>query len=165
MARLKAMLGYTGAILGILILLVAPFVLFDLFTHAVAATGIRVNPVYTGGAAVATIPRNGYSIVVHEPVRSSAWLARPTRFVQIVWTPAAALPAHASDPVDVNGDGVPDLVAMFDVPADTTAPLFVDVVPLGGRVGGLTHVSRGDFSRLIARVNGTIIVRVPLVRG
>lgn len=164
MRRFQAVLGYTGAILTVVLMLAMPFVLFDLFTRAVARTGVRVDPVYSGGPPADTLRRDGYAIVVHQPVHSRALLARPAPFVQMTWTPAAALPAHVSDVVDLGGDGVPDLVASFDVPADTTAPLFVDVASLGGRVGALTHASRGDLSGMIVRVAGRIIVRAPLAR-
>jgi hypothetical protein len=164
MPRLQSVLGYAGAILTVVLMLLMPFVLFGLFTHAVARTGVQVDPVYSGGAPADTIAKDGYAIVVHQPVRSRALLARPTPFVQMTWTPAAALPARIADAVDVDGDGSPDLVARFDVPADTTAPLFVDVTPLGDRVGALAHASRGDLSGMIVRVAGRILVRVPLAR-
>ncbi len=164
MQRLKAILGYAGAILTVVIMLAMPFVLFDLFTRAVAGTGVQVDPIYSGGAPARTLPRGGYVIVVHEPVHSRALLARPVPFVQMTWIPAAALPPHVADSVDVDGDGMLDLVVAFDVPADTTAPLFVDVVPLGGHVGRLTHVSSDGISSMIVRVNGRILVRTPLVQ-
>ena len=143
-------------------MLVMPFVLFDLFTRAVARTGVQVDPVYSGGAPADTLARDGYAIVVNHPVRSRALIARPAPFVQMAWTPAAALPARVAEAVDVDGDGRADLVARFDVPADTTAPLFVDVTPIGDRVRALRHASRGDLSGMIVRVAGRILVRVPL---
>ena len=164
MGRLTAVLGYTGAILTVVLMLAMPFVLFDFFTRAVARTGVQVDPVYSGGAPADTLAGDGYAIVVNHPVRSRAWLARPVPFVQMAWTPAAALPAHVSDAVDVDGDGLMDLVARFDVPADTAAALSVDVLPLGDRVGALTRASRDDLSGMIVRVAGRIIVRVPLAR-
>ena len=162
MSRLKAVLGYAGAILTSVAMLVGPFVLFPVFTRAVAATGVQVDPVYGGGQTARVIARDGYRIVVNHPVHSRALLARPAPFVQLAWTPAGALPARVADEVDLDGDGRADLTARFDVPADTTAALFVDVTPAGGMVLPLHHVSRAAFSALIARVGNRIVVRVPL---
>ncbi len=162
MARLRAALGYTGAVLTVVAMLVMPFVLFPLFQGVVAATGVEVDPVYSGGAAVRTIERGGYRIVVNGPVRSRALLARPAPYVQLAWEPVRALPAQVSDEVDLDGDGRADLTACFEVPADTTAPLVVDVTPAGGKVLPLRRVSTESFSALIARVGDRIVVRVPL---
>lgn len=162
MRRLTAVLGYTGAVLTVVAMLAMPFVLFPLFQRGVAATGVEVDPVYTGGAAVRTVEKNGYRITVNRPVRSQALLARPAAFVQIAWGPAGALPARIADEVDLDGDGRPDLTACFAVPADTTATLFVDVTPAGSMVLPLRRVSTASFSALIARVGDRIVVRVPL---
>jgi len=164
MRRLKAVLGYGGAILTSVAMLVMPFVLFPLFTQGVAATGVQVDPVYGGGRTARVVARDGYRIVVNHPVRSRALLAAPAPFVQLAWEPAAALPAHVADEVDVDGDGRADLAVRFDVPADTAAALFVDVTPASEGFRPLRHVSRESFSRLIARVAGRIVVRVPLAR-
>ena len=162
MQRLKAVLGYTGAVLTVVAMLVMPFVLFPVFTQGVAATGVEVAPVYSGGAPARIIAKDGYRIIVNRPVRSRALLARPAAFVQLAWAPARALPARVTDEVDLDGDGRADLTACFEVPADTAAALFVDVTPIGGTVLPLRHVSRGSFSALIARVGDRIVVRVPL---
>ena len=164
MQRLKAVLGYTGAVLTVVAMLVMPFVLFPLFQQGVAATGVEVDPVYTGGATARVIAKDGYRILVGRPVRSRALLGRPAAFVQLAWQPAGALPARVADEVDVDGDGRADLTACFEVPADTTAELFVDVTPAGGMVRPLRRASRGSFSALIARVGDRIVVRVPLAQ-
>jgi len=162
MQRLKAVLGYAGAVLTVMAMLVMPFVLFPLFQQGVAATGVEVDPVYSGGETARIIERDGYRIIVNQPVRSRALLARPAAFVQLAWDPAGALPARVTDEVDLDGDGRVDLSACFDVPADTAAALFVDVTPVGGMVLPLHRASRGSFSALIARVGDRIVVRVPL---
>ena len=162
MQRLKSVLGYTGAILTVVAMLVMPFVLFPVFQQGVAATGVQVDAVYTGGATARIIAKDGYRIVVNRPVHSRALLARPAAFVQLAWTPAGALPARVADEVDLDGDGRADLTACFEVPADTTAALFVDATPTGGMVQPLHRVSRDSFSALIARVGDRIVVRVPL---
>lgn len=162
MSRWKAVLGYAAAVLTVVAMSMMPFVLFPVLERGVAATGVEVDPVYTGGAIARVIAKDGYRILVSRPVRSRAPLARPAAFVQLAWEPARALPARVADEVDVDGDGRADLTACFEVPADTTAPLFVDVAPVGGMVRPLRRVSTDSFSALIARVGDRIVVRAPL---
>ncbi len=162
MTRLNAVLGYAGAALTIVAAMLAPFLLFDYFTRGVAATGVSIDPVYSGGAPVREVARPGYRIVVHRPVVPRAPLSRTGAFVQLAWVPADALPPHVEDAVDIDGDGRADLTACFDVPADAAAPLFIDVTPADQRVLPMHRVSRDSFSALIARVGDRIVARVPL---
>jgi hypothetical protein len=83
-------------------------------------------------------------------------------FVQIVWKPVSALPAMVSEPLDLDGDGQPDCVVSFQVPRDPQAKLRVTVKPLNNLVQPMNGVGKDSFSSLIARVNDTIVVRVPL---
>jgi hypothetical protein len=71
-------------------------------------------------------------------------------------------PATISEPLDLDGDGQPDCVVSFQVPRNPRATLHVDVKPLNALVKPMNGVSKDSFSSLIARVNDTIVVRVPL---
>jgi hypothetical protein len=162
MKRLTSTLGYTAAGLTIVAAILIPFWLMNAFTRGVAATGVRVDPVYAGGAPLRTIDKGGYRVVVHRAVERPTPLARIDSFVQLDWTPATALPARVSDEVDLDGDGRPDLRATFDVPRDPNAELRVDVAPLASGVRAMNGVGKQSFSCLIARVGDAIVVRVPL---
>lgn len=165
MRRLTATLGYFGAALTIAAMLLAPFVLFNLFGHALVATGIRVDPLYSGGDPLRAITKDGYRVVVNHPVFPVAPLSEIEPFVQLAWEPADALPPHVVEEVDVDGDGQPDLLARFDVPRDGAAELFADVTSLGDKVRPLQRVSRGpSMSALIVRVEDRIVLRVPLTK-
>lgn len=164
MRDLRPFLGYSGAALTGLAMLVMPFVLFPLFTRGVAATGVEVDPVYSGGPTVRRVSRPGYRILVGGPVRSPAPLSRTAPFVQLEWTPADSLPARVADEVDLDGDGRADVRVEFEVLRDTLAALTVDAVPLGPGVRRLRRASRDSFTALIARVGDRIVVRVPLAR-
>jgi hypothetical protein len=85
-------------------------------------------------------------------------------FVQIDWKPAAALPAHVSDTVDIDGDGQPDVRVSSEVPKDPKTPLRVDVDSLNLRYQGMRNVDKQKFSELIVRVAETTLVRVPLTK-
>jgi hypothetical protein len=160
--RAKSILGYTAAGLTLLAMAAAPFLLMGLFVRGVAATGIRPDPVYAGGTPRATIARAGYRITVYHPVNPAAPLSRLPPYVQIAWGPARSLPATVSDEVDIDGDGRPDLRARFEVPRDESVPLRVEIDSLSGKVEPRRGVSRESLALLIARVKGSIVVRVPL---
>ena len=162
MKRLRAILGYTAAVLTIAVAVIGPLFWFGYFSRAAARTSLRIDPVYTGGEPARTIARDSYQIVIYKPVPKRAPLSATGSFVQIVWKPVSALPASVSEALDLDGDGRPDCVVSFQVPRDPKGKLRVDVKPLDGLVKPMNGVGRDSFSSLIARVNDTIVVRVPL---
>lgn len=159
---LRAKLGYTAAALTVLATLLAPFVLYGLFSKGVAALGLHVDEVYSGGPKLRVIDNGTYSITVHRAVYPHL-LQSEKPFVELDWGPAEKLPAHVSDTVDIDGDGLSDARVSFDVPRDPKAPLRVDVDSLNPHYQGMHNAGRERFSRLIVRVDNAIIVRVPLV--
>ena len=162
MKRLRGILGYTAAVLTIAVAVLGPLVWFGFFTRAAAKTSLRIDPAYTGGEPARTIARDSYQIVIYKPVQKRAPLSPIGSFVQIVWKPVSALPATVSEQLDLDGDGQPDCVVSFQAPRDPKAKLRVDVKPLNALVRPMNGVSKESFSSLIARVNDTIVVRVPL---
>ncbi|MGO9242523.1 MAG: hypothetical protein ACLQBJ_17105 [Bryobacteraceae bacterium] len=160
--RLTSILGIAAAGLTVAFAGVTPFIWPSAYKGLGAAMStLRIDPIYTGGEPARVIDRGGYQIVVYKPVPKRAFLSESGAFVQIVWKPAAALPPHVSDPIDIDGDGRPDLVASFDVPRDPRAKLRLSVKPLDSRFQALNGIGKESFSELIARVNDTIVVRVP----
>lgn len=162
MTRLTSILGYAAAALTVAGAILIPFLLINLFTRGVAATGVRIDPAYSGGDTLRTVDKGAYRVVVHRPVLRHSPFARIDSFVQLAWTPVSSLPARVSDEIDLDGDGRPDLRAGFAVPRAPGAELRVDVTPLGTRVQPMTGVGKQSFSCLIARVGDSIVVRVPL---
>ena len=162
MKRLRAVLGYSAAVLTIAVAVVGPLFWFGVFTRAAGGTSLRIDPMYTGGEQARTIVRDGYQIVIYKPVAKRAPLSQAGAFVQIVWTPASKLPAAVSEFLDLDGDGRPDCSVSFQVPHDPKAKLHVTVEPLTALVLPMHQVSDDSFSSLIARVNDAIVVRMPL---
>ncbi len=166
MSKLSSAAGYAAATLTIVASVASPFVLFGLFTRAVAAAGVHIDPIYTGGEVVRrTSTGRGYSIQVHAAVPERTPLQTAGPFVQIDWLPISALPAHVDDTVDLDGDGLPDLRASFDVPGDPRTPLSVEVEPLCDKVTAMHAVSRDALGSLIVRLPDRVVVRVPLAHG
>jgi len=159
--KLRAKLGYTAAGMTVFAALLAPFVLYGLFTKGFAAMGLHVDEVYSGGPKVRTVQTAAYFIDIHRPVFPHM-LQSEKPFVQLELRPVSALPTHVSDVVDVDGDGQPDIRVSFDVPKDPKAPLRVNVEALNPRYQAVQSVGKDKFSRLIVRVDDAILVRVPL---
>lgn len=160
-ARILAILAYTGAGFTLLIAICVPFVLIGAFSGAVGHAGLHIDAAYSGGTVARTIQRDGYRIMVYQPVQPRL-LERIEPFVQITFEPADALPAQVTEEIDLDGDGQPDVRVRFTVPADPRAPLRADVVALNDTYVSLTNVGSDSFSRLIVRTNNQIVVRVPL---
>lgn len=162
MEKLKSVLGYTAAALTVFAAVLVPFLLMDVFTRGVAATGVRIDPAYSGGDAASTVDRGAYRIIVNRPVRKTAPLQRLEPFVQLTWKPASALPQNVSDTVDIDGDGTPDAAVKFAVPKDAKAPLHAEVAALTTAVRRGGTITRESFSSAIARVGDSIVLRIPV---
>lgn len=157
----RAKLGYTAAGMTVFAAVLAPFLLYGLFTKGFASLSLHVDEMYSGGPKVRTVQASGYSIDIHRPVFPHM-LQTEKPFVQLDWKPVSALPPHVSDVVDVDGDGQPDIRVSFNVPRDAKTPLRVNVEALNPRYEAMRNVGEEKFSRLIVRVDDAILVRVPL---
>ena len=161
--KLRAVIGYTAAGLTVAVAILTPFVLMGAFAKGVAALGLHVDEMYSGGPAVRTIQEGAYTITIHRTVYPHM-LQDEKPFVQMDWSPVSALPAKVSEVVDIDGDGQPDVRVSFDVPTDPKASLHVDVEALNARYEGMRNAGKERYSRLIVRVDNLILVRVPLAK-
>jgi hypothetical protein len=157
----RALLGYTGASLTLLLAILTPFWLTGFFSRGVSALPLHIDEVITGGPAIRAISMGAYTIKVHRAVATHMF-QREKPYVQLDWTPATALPSHISDLVDIDGNGQPDVRVTFDAPRDPKAPLHVTVDPISPRYAALVNVGKPHFSSLIVRVDNAILVRIPL---
>jgi hypothetical protein len=166
MQRFKAILGYSVAVLTIAAAILGPLFWFGFFERLAASSGLRIDPIYTGGEPAQVLHRTSergpYDIVIYRPVPRRAPLSSGGEFMQVVWKPASALPATVREQIDFDPGGRPGFVAAFNFPRDERTPLSLDVTPLSPRVQALKSAGRDDMTHLITRVNDTIVVRVPL---
>ena len=161
-ARLLSVLSYVGAGASLAVAACTPFVLTGVFAQAVARTGVRVDPVYTGGVVARTLVRDGYLVDIDQPVRPHA-LQPVDSFVQIAFRPVRALPRRVSEEVDLDGDGQPDVLVRFSVPSNAEARPTGEVVALNGKFRSF-RAPENDvwFSQLIAQSGDAILVRIPM---
>jgi hypothetical protein len=157
MKRITSVLGYSGAILTVLLAAVTPFVLLGGFQSAIGSLGLKIHPTFSGGELSHTLVRSGYKIVVYKRVGRTTPLQRVEPFIQAQWTPVSALPPSVSDEVDLDGDGRADVRVAF-----APAKLAVDVMPLDPRYHTMHSTGVTSFSQLIAQVNDAVVVRLPV---
>ena len=157
----SSVFGYTAAALSLVTLVSTPFLL-PLVARGLAATGVTIDPVYTGGAVMRTVPSGAFHINIHRPVPRRAPLARTKPFVQIDFAPVEKLPASVDEAIDIDGDGKPDVRVRFDTPSEPRTALEADLLSLDPRVQERRGVTRGDLDALIARLPEAIVVRVPI---
>jgi hypothetical protein len=110
MAKLKSVLGYSVAALGIPIMIAAVLgVRLFLNPNAfISATGLEHSANWTGGEVVQTIEHGTYQTDVHRPVFDALIGEHKKGFVQVAWRPPEALPARIDEEVDADADGRAD---------------------------------------------------------
>ncbi len=114
MRKLKSLLGYIWAAAAIIIAL-ATFLGHNYFGRALAAaTGITVNPRYSGGEIMKTVDHGNYKTAMHRPVFDALIGQTQEGFIQINWEPAAGLPQVMSEGFDYNSDGKEDFIVTLN---------------------------------------------------
>jgi hypothetical protein len=114
MKKIKSLLGYIWAAAAIIIAL-ATFLGQSYFSRTLAsATGVTVNPWYSGGEVIKTIDHGNYQTAMHRPVFDYLIGETKEGFIQINWEPAAALPQIISEGFDYNNDGKEDFVVALN---------------------------------------------------
>jgi hypothetical protein len=114
MSKLKSLLGYTVAALGIPIIL-ATFMGMSFWAETlVSVTGVKISPWFTGGEVAHTVDHGTYHTGVRHPVFDALVGERKEGFVQVDWSPSHALPAHIVEEIDVDEDGQADFRIEMD---------------------------------------------------
>jgi len=114
MSTIKAILGYTLAVLGVPIVL-ATFIGMDAFAELfVSTTGLVVSPWFSGGEVAATVEHDGYETRIHQTVFQALIGERREGFVQVDWAPIDELPDTIDEEIDYDDDGSADFRVEFD---------------------------------------------------
>ncbi len=119
MSRLKSILGYIVAAIGIPLVL-ATFIGMQPFSEVlVDLTGVKISPWITGGDVQTTLDHGSYQTQIYQPVFRGLLADRKEGFVQIVWTPTTTLPQSLEEEIDYNQDGQADFKITLNPQAKT----------------------------------------------
>ena len=120
MKKLLSILGYTWAATALIITL-ATFLGNTYFSRTLAAaTGVSVNPRFSGGDIMKTVDHGNYRTSLHRPVFDYLIGQTQEGFIQINWDPAAGLPPVIQEGFDYNGDGKEDFVVTMNTATGQT---------------------------------------------
>ena len=110
MAKLKSVLGYALAALGIPVMIAAVLAwsVLGLGGPFVSALGLTTSANWIGGEVVQTINHGAYQTEVHRPVFDALIGEHKKGFVQVAWRPDDALPARIDEEIDADADGQAD---------------------------------------------------------
>ena len=147
MSKVKTVLGYIAASLGIPIIIATSVGMPFWSELLVSATGVTISPWFTGGAVARTVDHGTYRTDIHCPVFDALIGERKLGFVQVDWTPLEPLPAQIDEEVDVDGDGQVDFRVEWDTGSDQAT-----LTPYASWVLGLEETYRLEDA-LAIRVN------------
>jgi hypothetical protein len=86
MQKFRSILGYAWAAAALIVAL-ATFFGNDAFSRAIAGTGIKINPKFSGGEVDTVMVRSGYLVAVHRPVFEALVGRSRSGFVQLDFKP------------------------------------------------------------------------------
>ena len=117
--RLQTFLGYTTAVLMMVVVL-ATFLGMNSFSHKlISATGLKISPWFSGGEIVRTIDHGSYKTLQHRAVFDALIGQRAEGFVQVDFSPSAALPDKINEKIDFDLDGKIDFNLEYDVSSNS----------------------------------------------
>ncbi len=140
MSRLKALLGYSRAVLSIPIMLVGALAFTEQVpwgANLAASTGLAHSANWTGGEVVRTVEHSAYRTEIHRMVFDALIGEHAKGFVQVAWRPAEALPARIDEEIDADADGSADFRIELE-----TATRSASLTPHSPMVLGLEGVYR-----------------------
>ncbi len=118
MKCLKAILGYTFAVVCIIVTVVT-FVGNRYFGKIlIDETGLSISPWITGGEVVRTINHGKYKTAIHQTVFMGLFSERDEGFVQIDWIEAPSLPDTIVEEIDYDGDDKADFKVEYTTGLD-----------------------------------------------
>jgi hypothetical protein len=107
MSKLKSFFGYFLAVLGIPVILMTFMGASTWMELFVSATGLTINPLYTGGEVARAYSQDGMRIEVYEPVFEALVGESKEGFVQVTFGPKVAAQQINAE-IDYDNDGNAD---------------------------------------------------------
>jgi hypothetical protein len=108
--RLKSFLGYSWAVIVLILVLINYIGVNDFGKTLASVAGLKPSPWFGGGENVRTIDHGTYRTVIHSPVFNQVLGQKKKGLLMIKWGPLAELPAVIFERIDYNGDGKADFI-------------------------------------------------------
>ncbi|HOE17215.1 MAG TPA: hypothetical protein PLX02_05795 [Syntrophorhabdaceae bacterium] len=120
MPKIRSILGYMWAGAAVIVVF-ATFLGSGFFSRTlVAASGVKISPLYTGGEVVRSVDHGSYRALIHRPVFDALIGERKEGFIQVNWEPLAGLPPVIEESIDYTGDGKADFSVRIDTKTGKT---------------------------------------------
>jgi hypothetical protein len=149
MKKLIIILGFTWAVVCLLIILIM-FPSLDNFSRQLAKLSfMKVNPTLSGGDVARSVEYENYTLNIHEPVFEALIGESSKGFVQLNWIWKDSIPVPVKDSIDFNMDDHIDFIIGIDPSSNQ-----VQLDPLQPFVEEITDE---------ARIENGWIVRVGLI--
>ena len=149
MKKIKSFIGYIWAAAAIIIALATFFGQSYLSRTLASATGVTVNPWYSGGEVIKTIDHGNYKTTMHRPVFDYLIGETKEGFIQINWEPATSLPQIISEGFDYNNDGKEDFVVALNTTTGEATLTKNNSAVLG--IGKSYHLRNGWAVRVLLK--------------
>ena len=150
MTQLKAVVGWSWALLCI-VLVPAVFMSDDKLAHVlVRATGIHISARYSGGEIAQTLEKDAYKVIIHRPVFDGLFRKRSAGFIQADFVQTTFFPPEIKQSVSYNEDGPHS----FEITLTTATP-YAEILSTDPHVLGVD---------MLATDGGKIMLRVKLKR-
>ena len=93
---------------------------------------VVTNEKFTGGDILKEIGKQGYNVIIHEPVYEGVFKHSKEPFIQVDWLTHSKLPDIIEDTLDITGDNKADISVVID-----TVNLKIDYKVLREDIKGL----------------------------
>jgi hypothetical protein len=131
MNKLKSFFGYFLAALGVPLILITFMGSSNWMQLLVSTTGLKINPLYTGGEVARAYSQDGMRIEIYEPVFEALVGESKSGFVQVAFGPKVAA-RQVDAEIDYDNDGTADFRVQWD-----TATSNVTITPYSPLILGL----------------------------
>jgi hypothetical protein len=113
MNKLKSFFGYFVAVLGVPLLLITFMGSSSWMQLLVSTTGLKINPLYSGGEVARAYSQDGMRVEIYETVFAALIGETKEGFVQVTFGPKVAARQIDAD-VDFDNDGTADFHVQWD---------------------------------------------------
>jgi hypothetical protein len=144
MKKLLSILGFTWAVVCLLIILIMFPGLNNFSLQLAKLPFMKINPKYSGGDVVKTIKYENYTVNIHEPVFAALIGESSKGFVQLDWNWTDSIPVPVTDTIDYDLDNQKDFIIGIDPSTEN-----LRIISLQNAVGEIKASARTENGWLV----------------